>query len=77
MNNCRNDLLVMSESGWVWFITVLILQEVKELEEQKERTKDDDQRRELERRLEQKLLENDLADAKWVRQRTTFEVTCY
>ena len=44
------------------------LQEVDELEQQKEKAKDDDQRREVERRLEQKLLENDLAQAKWVRQ---------
>ena len=44
------------------------LQEVDELEQQKEKAKDDDQRRELERRLEQKLLEKDLAQAKLVRQ---------
>ena len=53
------------------------LQEVDELEIQKVKAKDDDQRRELERRLDQKLLENELANAKWVRQRTTFKVTCY
>ena len=44
------------------------LQEVEELKKQKEKAKDDDQRREVERRLEQKLLERDLARAKWVRQ---------
>ena len=53
------------------------LQEVNKLEIQKEKAKDDDQRREVERRLEQKSLERDLADVKWVRQRTTFKVTCY
>ena len=53
------------------------LQEVEELKKQKEKAKDDDQRREVERRLEQKLLERELAYAKWVRQRTTFKVTCY
>ena len=46
------------------------LQEVEELEIQK-KAKDDDQRREVERRLEQKLLERELANAKAVRQRTT------
>ena len=53
------------------------LQEVDKLEKWKKEAKDDNQRRAVERRLEQKLLERELADAKWVRQRTTFKVTCY
>ena len=42
------------------------LQEVEKLEKQKKEEKDDEQRREVER-LEQKLLEKDLANAKYVR----------
>ena len=44
------------------------LQEVEELKKRKKEAKDDNQRREVKRRLEQKLLEKDLANAKWVRQ---------
>ena len=43
------------------------LQEVKELEEQKKETKDDDKRRDLTQKLELKTLERDLADARYVR----------
>ena len=50
------------------------LQEVEELEKLKKETKDDDQRREVERRSEQKLLESELVQTKWVRQRSTFKV---
>ena len=53
------------------------LQEAEELKKQKKEAKDEDQRREVERRLEQKLLECELAHAKLVRQRPTFKVTCY
>ena len=62
-------LVVMSESGWVWFIAVLILilQEVHQLEKQKKEAKDDDKRRDLTQKLELKALEKDLAEAKHVR----------
>ena len=50
------------------------LQEVEELKKQKERTKDDDQRREVERRIDQKSLERGLASAKEVRQRKTINI---
>ena len=46
-----------------------LLQEVEELEKQKKEAKDDEQRREVERRLKKKSLERDLAEAKHVRQR--------
>ena len=63
------NLVVMSESGWVWFIAVLILilQEVRQLEKQKKETKDDNKRRDLTQKLELKTLERDLAAAKHVR----------
>ena len=53
------------------------LQKVKELEKQKEKAKDDDQRKEVERRLEQKSVEKDLANVKWVRQRKTTSIQYY
>ena len=52
------------------------LQEVDELEKWKKEAKGDNQRREV-KRLEQKMLEKELAHVKWVRQRTAFKVTCY
>ena len=44
------------------------LQEVEKLEKQKNEAKDDEQRRDIDRRLELRTLERDLADAKKVRQ---------
>ena len=44
------------------------LQEVEELEKQKKEAKDDDQRREVEQKLQIKELERDLANARMVRQ---------
>ena len=46
------------------------LQEVENLEKQKNEAKDDEQRRDIDRRLELRTLERDLANAKWVRQIT-------
>ena len=42
---------------------------MEELEEQKKEAKDDDQRRDLQQKLELKTLERDLAEANYVRQR--------
>ena len=44
------------------------LQEVEELEKQKKEAKDDDQTREVEQKLQIKVLERDLANARRVRQ---------
>ena len=44
------------------------LQEVEELEKQKKEAKDDDQRREVEQKLQIKELERALANARFVRQ---------
>ena len=44
------------------------LQEVEELKKQKKETKDDDQTREVEQKLQIKELERDLANARRVRQ---------
>ena len=44
------------------------LQEVEELERQKKEAKDDNQEKDIERKLSLKTLERDLAGAKWVRE---------
>ena len=44
------------------------LQEVEELEKQKEEAKDDKQKKDIEGKLSLKRLERDLAKAKWVRE---------
>ena len=44
------------------------LQEVEELEKQKEEAKDDEQKKDTEGKLSLKRLERDLADTKWVRE---------
>ena len=44
------------------------LQEVEELERQKKEAKDDNQEKDIERKLSLKTLERDLAEAKWVRE---------
>ena len=44
------------------------LQEVEELEKQKEEAKDDKQKKDVEQKLSLKTLERDLAEAKYVRE---------
>ena len=44
------------------------LQEVEELEKQKKEAKDDKQKKDIEGKLSLKMLENDLAEAKYVRE---------
>ena len=44
------------------------LQEVRELEKQKEEAKDDKQNKDIEGKLSLKTLKRDLAEAKWVRE---------
>ena len=70
MNNCRNDLLVMSKSEWVWLSSTdfNFLQEVEKLERQKKEAKDDKQKKDIEGKLSLKTLERDLTWAKYVRE---------
>ena len=53
--------------GYVLF-RACFLQEVEKLEKQKNEAKDDEQRRDIDRRLELRTLERHLANAKHVRQ---------
>ena len=48
------------------------LQEMEELEKQKWEAKDDKQKKDIEEKLSLKMLERDLAEAKYVR-----EISCY
>ena len=53
------------------------LQEVRELEKQKEEAKDDQQKKEVEEKLSLKTLERGLAEAKWVRDRDILAIMIY
>ena len=56
----------MSESVWVWFIAILMVQEVEQLEDQKSKAKNTEGKKYID--LEQKLknLESKLASSKLV-----------
>ena len=73
----------MSESGWVWFIhsrpDTNFVQEVEQLERQKNEAKDKESRKDIELKLKLKTLERALAGSKYVSQgnKFTMAVVCY
>ena len=67
MNNCRNDLVRVGGCGHS-STDSNSLQEVEELERQKKEAKNDKQKKDIEGKLSLKMLERDLANAKFVRE---------